>query len=463
MDRTTHQRASRLVRTTGTCIVAAFLALTGTAGAQDDDGPDVDEDTSIDEFEQQTLEGSDVELHDPYKNTLDGHPFDDLPDHIELLVDFGARPDWSPDGSTILFIDRGPLGDVWTVDVDGGEPVNVTGHLDGPGFTRAQFLSNGDIVLCGPTSGPLPTDDRPEAGRFMATMQILVAPFDGEPQTLGIPCWEAVVAADTGMRVAWNRSDIDYTASNLAERVIWGVSEIWTGTLTTDGDGDYSMGDVELAIAREAISPIAILEVKNFRPPDDDELIFTAYAYEGGQVMGVHLETGEVTDYSQSVLFDEGAGIAADGSFALVEHDMENAATPGELDIWWLSLDGEARWERLTFFNAYRDRPFYASNPAVSPDGQTMAFQLSIDEEVEGEGQGILLFDLTAVELPDPLASPDDIAALQPDADGDEADDDDGSSRSSLVWLVIALLVAGFGIGLAIVLVRRRPRGGTDP
>jgi hypothetical protein len=32
----------------------------------------------------------------------------------------------------------------------------------------------------------------------------------------------------------------------------------------------------------------------------------------------------------------------------------------------------------------------------VSPDGTRVAFQLSIDGDVEGEGRGLLLFDLAA-------------------------------------------------------------------
>ena len=33
------------------------------------------------------------------------------------------------------------------------------------------------------------------------------------------------------MRIAWNRSDIDYTDDDLAERVVNGISEIWTGVV----------------------------------------------------------------------------------------------------------------------------------------------------------------------------------------------------------------------------------------
>jgi hypothetical protein len=54
--------------------------------------------------------------------------------------------------------------------------------------------------------------------------------------------------------------------------------------------------------------------------------------------------------------------------------------------------DAGGRWERITRFNRYA--PYYASNPAVSPDGDRLAFQLSIDGETEGQGDGILLLDL---------------------------------------------------------------------
>jgi len=391
-------------------VVAALATIAwpagGPAGARGTDDPGVDEDTTLEEFVEDLAADADGDLVDPHKNTRDGHPFDDLPAHVELVVDVGARPDWSPDGTQLLYLVGAPLGSVWTVHLDTGERNELTGHLAGPGFTRAQFLANGDVLLCAPASGPLPTPERPEAGRFTAVMSVLRAPFDGEPQQLGIPCWEGMVASQDDLRIAWNRSDVDYTATNLAERVLFGVSEIWTGELRLLDDGTYVIVDVEMVVDRDAVSPVAVLEVENFRPTDGDELLFTAYAFEGGQLMGVDIATGEVTDYSQDPLFVEGAGVAADGSFALVERDLESAGVPTELDVWWLSLDGEARWERLTYLNAYRDRNYYASNPAVSPDGQRFAFQLSINEDVEGEGDGILVYDLTAVDLPHPLAGP---------------------------------------------------------
>jgi Tol biopolymer transport system component len=118
--------------------------------------------------------------------------------------------------------------------------------------------------------------------------------------------------------------------------------------------------------------------------------------------MGIDRRAGDVSDgsatnYSNSPVYEEVEGIAPDGSYALVERDLESTATPGPLDIWRLPLDGSGAFERLTFFNRYRGG-HYASNPTVSPDGRTIAFQLSFDGPVEGEGQGILLFDIDAFE-----------------------------------------------------------------
>lgn len=319
-----------------------------------------------------------------------GSPLDELPDDTRLLVDFGQRPDWSPDGDSIVFLDQSPLGDVWAVDADSGDTTQLTDDPDQK-YTRAYYLSDGDLLLCGPTSGPTPTPERPEAGRFTAVMFLFRAPFDSAPEPLGIPCWEGLATSSTSMRIAWNRSDIDYTDSDLADRVINGVNEVWVGELV-DVDGRAAVVGARPVLDRESFGTLAIFEVQGFRPPDDDELIVTAYAYQGGEVLGVDLETGEVRNYSNSSAYEEAEGVDPSGSSVFVERDLEyTGLEPGALDIWRLGLDDRS-WERVTTFNRWA--PFYASNPAVSPDGTTLAFQLSVDGDVEGQGDGILLKDL---------------------------------------------------------------------
>lgn len=333
---------------------------------------------------------------DPEKGTLDGSPLDDLPPHIRLLTSFGMRPDWSPDGKRLVFLDGSPVGDVWLASAASGKARKLTGRFPHRGFTRACFLANGDLLLCGPTSGPAPSPDRPEAGRFTGMLSVLRATrgFRGPPQPLGIPCWEGVAASRDTPEIAWNRSDIDYTASNLVERVVFGISEIWTGRIRFR-DGHAVVTEVRMAADRTAVSPIAVLEVQGFR--GRRELILTAYAHAGAEVLGLDRRTGAVRNYSQSPVYEEAEGVAPSGEWVLVERDLESTFSPGPLDIWRLSLDGRSTWERLTHFNRYRGG-WYASNPTVSPDARRFAFQLSIDGATEGQGAGILLFDLRRYE-----------------------------------------------------------------
>jgi hypothetical protein len=337
----------------------------------------------------------DVPRGDPERGSHQGSPLDELPEGVTVLTDFGQRPDWSPDGSGIVFLDDSPLGDVWTVDVATGTTRQLTDRFEHRGFSRAAYLSNGDLLLCGPTSGPAPTSERPEAGRFTGVLSVLRTPFDEPPQPLGIPCWEGIATARTSMRIAWNRSDIDYTDSDLVDRVLNGITEVWTGEIR-DIDGRATVVDAHKVLDRDAFGSLAVFEVQAFRPPDENELLLTAYAYQGGEVIGLDLDTGVVRNYSNSSAYEEAEGIAPDGDAIYVERDIAyEGVDPGALDVWRLGLrdPSDPSWERVTFFNRYA--PYYASNPSVAPDGQTLAFQLSINGDVEGQGEGILLLDLT--------------------------------------------------------------------
>jgi hypothetical protein len=332
-----------------------------------------------------------VEPRDPEIGTREGSPLDDLPNDVNALTDFGQRPDWSPDGSHIVFLDAPPLGNVWTVDIETGRTRDLTGPLGEQLYSRAYYLSNGDLLLCGPTSGPLPTAEAPEAGRFTGVMSVLEAPFDEPPQMLGMPCWEGMATSRTSLRIAWNRSDIDYTDPDLAGRVINGITEIWTGEIRYL-DGRPVIAEPHKVLDRDTFGSLAVFEVQGFRPPDDDELILTAYAYQAGEVIGIDTATGELRNYSNSTAYEEAEGVDNSGRAVYVERDLEySGIDPGALDIWRLDLEDHT-WERITYFNRYA--PYYASNPTASPDGAQLAFQLSINGDTEGEGDGILLLDL---------------------------------------------------------------------
>ncbi|THJ10715.1 hypothetical protein E7Z54_02545 [Nocardioides sp.] len=328
---------------------------------------------------------------DPHKATLDGSPADNLPPHIRQVLDRGMRPDWSPDGKSLVYLD-GPLGDVWHLKLATNKTRNLTGRLDHFGFLRAHHLPNGDLVLCGPDH---PVDmSAEEPGRFEGKLWTLPKPYTGEIHPLGRPCWEGVAVSRRANRIAWNESDIDFTSPTVPLDALTKKSEIWMGDIVTE-NGVPRLADVRLVATRQSTALIAPIEVQDFRGPSEQELIFTAYGYLTGEVMGYDLRTKSTTNYSNSIYYEEAEGTSPDGSFVLVERDLMVNPIPGALDFWRLTLEKPRTWTRLTNFNRYRG--YGASNPVVSPDGRSVAFQMSITEGAEGEGAGLFVLDLTQV------------------------------------------------------------------
>jgi len=145
------------------------------------------------------------------------------------------------------------------------------------------------------------------------------------------------------------------------------------------------------------------VETQNFRPPDEKELIFSAYMakYRYGDVAGLNLETGKIVNYSNSPkVYDEPEGIFPDGKYTLIECDEHNLKGTQYIDIYKLALDGSGQKQRLTHFSDY---PGYkASNPAVSDDGKFIAFQYAKLGDQAGVGRGILVFDIEGFNAANP-------------------------------------------------------------
>jgi hypothetical protein len=327
---------------------------------------------------------------DPDKNTLEGSPADHLPPYIEQVLPTGMRPDWSPNGKALVYMDA-PLGDVWRVNLRTGERRNLTGRLDAHGFLRAHHLASGDLVLCGPDGEPADAGE-PEAGRFEGKLFVLPKPYTGRLRPLGRPCWEGLAVSRRTDRIAWNESEIVFT--NPDQRFLVGKSEIWTGDIVEGRNGVPRLAHVERVATRSDFTPpIAPIEVQDFRGPDERELILTGYGAFTGEVLGIDLRTRETTNYTgYSPFYEEAEGVTRDGKSVIVEHDLMVNPIPGALDLWRLDLDGSGTMTRLTTFNHYKG--YGASNPVVSPDDRFMAFQLSVADGAEGEGEGIFVLDL---------------------------------------------------------------------
>jgi len=314
-----------------------------------------------------------------------GSPADHLPPYITRLTYFGQRADWSLDGKKVLFLEK-TFGQAFTVDVGTKTIRPVTLNYFNAGYTRALYLSNGDILLSGARNFD-PEDPWPSRSKN-AELWVLNKDLDKPPVALGTKCVEGPAVSRKHLRIAWTLNH-NTNPSELPE----GVSQIWMANIEYD-NGVPKLANKKLVLDSRKLPFKAGLETQNFRPPDEKELTFSAYGYRGTEVMGINLETGKITDYSQSPTYEEPEGIFPDGEYTCVESNRHIGKGGSQnIDIYKLRLDGSAHFERLTYFN---DFPGYkASNPVVSDDGKFMAFQMAKVGDPAGVGRGIFVYDFT--------------------------------------------------------------------
>jgi hypothetical protein len=315
-----------------------------------------------------------------------GSPIDDLPAWVRPLLTSGLRPDWSADGSHLVYLDA-LVGDVHQLDLGTGESRSLTAHFEHQGFTRARYLVNGDLLLCGPGGV---AGNAEEGNRWKTELWFLPRSGNGPAQRLDEPCFEGPAVSRRDMKIAWTRSDYP-------DQLVFARSEIWTGRVAVE-DGKARLVDRSKRVERRDFMYLAFLETQDFRPPDEHELLFTAYAYKGGEVMGVDLESGGLTNYSRDWAYDEAEGVFPDGRSIAVEREVGTytAVPVGDIDIWQLALDGSGVSRRLTYFTEYAG--YGANNPVISPDGRKMAFGLRIKGGEHGNAQGILVYDLERLD-----------------------------------------------------------------
>ena len=310
-------------------------------------------------------------------------PLDTMPPFVKEITSFGQRCDWSHDGKRLIFLEK-TFGDVFEVEVATGKLTPLTHHFFHEGFTRALYLSNGDILLSGSKKFDA-TDPWKSRSPEQAELWVLKRDLSGPPIPLGVHCKEGPAVSRKQLKIAWTVDDI-YMSDIVYENGIPKLKKIDTLVRSKDLPKDVANWR---------------LETQNFRPPNDDELIFNAHfpaiEYEA-EVMGIDLKTKKIVNYSQRPdRYDEPEGIFPDGKHILVESTRhhpkkdEGRTTWDYIDIYKLALDGSAKMERITYFN--KDGVYKATNPVVSDDGRYMAFQYSVVGEKTGVGHGIVIWD----------------------------------------------------------------------
>ncbi|MFL6448967.1 MAG: hypothetical protein ACJ746_14970 [Bryobacteraceae bacterium] len=304
-----------------------------------------------------------------------------LPPYVKRLTHFGERADWSPDGKRLLFLEK-MYGDVFEIELATGIIRPLTHHFFHNGFTRALYLSNGDILLSGSrTFNP----EAPQDSRFRTPeLWVLDKSLDKAPVPLGEFCWEGPAVSRKQLKIAWAEKHGTWPADPH-------FYQIWVAEL------DYSSGLPHIKNQKVVLDSRkcfnAVLEAQNFRPPDEKELIFQS-SHNGTEVMGLELESGNIRNYSNSPnTYDEPEGIFPDGGSTLVESNRQHPELRGSgIDLYRLFLDGSGRWERLTWFN--EAGAWKATNPVVSDDGRYFAFQVAKVKESAGVGHGLYLYNL---------------------------------------------------------------------
>ena len=199
---------------------------------------------------------------------------------------------------------------------------------------------------------------------------------------LGEYCSEGPAVSRKRMTIAWT---------------LRAKGQIFMGDIIYDENGVPKLVNKKLILEAHGPPLRKAIETQNFRPPDEKELIFSAYNYRRSEVMGLDIATGKFVDYSNAPRsYEEPEGIFPDGKHTLVECDRHNAEGNQYIDIYKLALDGSGQMERLTHFADY---PGYkASNPVVSDDGKFIAFHYAKRGDLAGVGRGILIFDIAAFE-----------------------------------------------------------------
>lgn len=311
-----------------------------------------------------------------------GSPEDHPPPGISRLTWFGERAAWSPDGTRVAFMSRS-FGDAFEIDLATRAERLLT-HYPHAGFLRVHYLPNGHYLLIGARTF---TDIQTTRAR---DEELWILSRDFHPGDHAVPLGqkisEGVAVSRRSMTIAWSNTHGQYP-----DRISEGESIIYTAQVAEEGGAPHLVHIREVIRAR---SPECTLEAQDFRR-NDQELVYTCYRGQYADVFGVDLASGRITTYRKIAgEYNEVEGILPDGEHALVESSREQSRhDASHIDIWKLRLVADSPdFARLTRWGDYDG--YKASNPVVSPDGKTMAFQSARSRDAAGVGYGIFLMTL---------------------------------------------------------------------
>lgn len=311
----------------------------------------------------------------------------ELPSHFSVLTNFGLRPEWDETSENIYFLNK-MVGDVFKINIKTREITCVTCGFYHAGIFRVLCLKNGDLLLG--IGGKYFDPAEPEKHRYNLEMYILKKDDLKNPISLGEFMDEGPAVSRNNMRIAWT---------------LFGQREI------VIADIEYNNGIPKLVNKKTIVNyndsaAYVRLESQDFRPPLDEELIYTHYwgdkkdAFHHSQTYGYNIKSGKTIDYTNLPdSYNEAEGIFPDGKYILIESDRHQPIqfrNQYKLDVYKLKLDGGGKVERLADFST-RYPGFRSDNPVVSRNSKYIALQFGFMKGA-GDGQGIFLFDIEKYE-----------------------------------------------------------------
>lgn len=309
-------------------------------------------------------------------------PLQHLPANVEVLTHFGERADISPDNQRVAFMAKS-FGDAMVIDLKSRVIQCLTCNVPAAVFLRVMHLVTGDYILIGPDH----FEDIHTSRTRDNELWFLSKQRGAKPVKLGQKMSEGAAVSKKTLRVAFSQTAAQ--AADLAPEA--------SRLIVADLDLSGAPRLVNRKTVYESKDRSCTLEAQDFYD-DDRKMTFTCYEPEGrASVMGIDLQTGEVTNFSKAPgAYNEVEGIFPDGLYTAVEADRQceqlgGQRGSGNIDIWKLRLDGTGKdFTRVTHFNDYEGGK--ASNPVISTDGRFMAFQSARTSDPAGVGYGILLY-----------------------------------------------------------------------
>jgi hypothetical protein len=314
---------------------------------------------------------------------------EELPPYFSILTTWGVRPEWDEKSENIYFLSK-LVGDVYKINIATKEISQVTSGFYHGGIHRVLCLSNGDLLLA---MGPNIFDaNDPEKDRHKGLgLYVLTKSNPDKPYPLNAFCDEGPAVSKNSMKIAWT---------------LKGQREIQAGEIVYE-NGIPQLKEVSTIISYKDSSAYVRLETQDFRPPLNEELIYTHYwgderdQYYNSQVFGFNLITKETIKYTDlPKSYNEAEGIFHDGKYMVIESDRHQPMEERnkyKLDIYKLTLDGSGEVERLADFSTRYFNKIKSDNPVVNHQGNMIAHQFGFQKGA-GDGRGIFLFDLEAYE-----------------------------------------------------------------